>query len=366
MTEQEKTALLDKVEQIRSLDPENMYNRIFDLPEQLREALKIAKAWDVDAGDFTEIKNVVVIGMGGSAIGGDLVRTLLSAQLLIPFQVCRHYRVPEFVDDETLVIASSYSGNTEETLSALEDVQERKAMIAAITTGGLLDDVARLNDIPVVHLPSGLQPRAAVGYSFMPLLIFLEKVGLIKGAAAQSEQVIDRLQTLRESYIESEPSNRNPAKRLAAQIHGRIPIIYGGPTLTDVIAVRWKGQICENAKNMAFANQYPEFNHNELVGWSQIIAQHSNHLVVVQLLDADDHPKIRRRMEIVRSIIEKNGVQVLEVSSIGSSPLERMFSLIMIGDFVSYYLAILNGVDPTPVEAIEMLKTALSGAPQTP
>ncbi|MFH1303606.1 MAG: bifunctional phosphoglucose/phosphomannose isomerase [Planctomycetota bacterium] len=354
--------IIDDVERMRALDPENMYNRIFDLPEQLLEALKIATSWNVPVDNFADIKNILVIGMGGSAIGGDMVRSLLGSQLLIPFQVCRHYQLPEYVDDETLVIVSSYSGNTEEMLSALDDALHRKAMLAAITTGGMLEDLAGLNAIPVAMIPAGLQPRAAIGYSFVPLLVFMEKVGLVQGMSDQIEQAAARLITLRENYIESESWEKNPAKRLATQIHGRMPIIYSGPTLTDVIAVRWKGQICENAKNMAFANHYAEFNHNELVGWSDIIAAHRDHLAVIQLFDADDHPKILRRMEIVGKLIEKQGVPVMEVRSIGQTALERMLSLVQFGDFVSYYLAILNEVDPTPVAVIETLKKALSNS----
>ncbi|MDZ4723857.1 MAG: bifunctional phosphoglucose/phosphomannose isomerase [candidate division Zixibacteria bacterium] len=350
---------LDSIQDIRSLDPGNMYNRIFDFPEQLTDAQKISAAWKIDAQGFAGIKNIVVIGMGGSAIGGDLVRSLLANKLLVPFQVCRNYVLPEYVDDETLVIASSYSGNTEETLSAVEDALGRKALMVAITTGGLLEDVAKLNDIPYIKIPGGLQPRAALGYSFVPLLLFFEKIGLVKGLSAQLTAAIARIQKTREQFIEDLPTEKNPAKRLAAQIIGKIPVVYAGPTLSDVVAVRWKGQLCENGKNLAFANTYPEFNHNELVGWSETIASHKEHLIVIQLRDSDDHPKVSRRMDTVRGIIEKQGIKVVEFQSVGSNSLERMLSLIQMGDFVSYYLAILNGVDPTPVEAIETLKKEL-------
>lgn len=351
---------LDAIDDIRHLDPENMYNRIFDFPEQVAEAAKIAAEWRVDKDQFSDIKNVCVIGMGGSAIGGDLIRTLLLGDLLVPFNICRHYMLPEYVDDESLVIVSSYSGNTEETLSAFNDALDRKAMIAGVTTGGMLEEIAAVNEIPVLKIPPGLQPRAALGYSFVPLLIFLEKIGLGFGCSDQLGAAIRLLQSRRDQYIETEPTASNPAKSLATQLHGRIPIIYGGPTFTDVIAVRWKGQICENSKNMAFANQYAEFNHNELVGWHELIKKHSDSLSVVQLRDRKDHPKIARRMDIVHRIISKLGVPVAEIESAGESRLERMFSLIQLGDFVSYYLAILNDVDPTPVDAIETLKRELS------
>ncbi|RME19678.1 MAG: bifunctional phosphoglucose/phosphomannose isomerase [Candidatus Zixiibacteriota bacterium] len=357
---EDTTQMLNDIEKIRAVDPGNMYNRIFDFPEQVAEALKLASGWNVSAADFPDVKNIVVIGMGGSAIGGDLCRSLLSGQLMIPFHVCRHYQLPEFVDDESLVIASSYSGNTEETLSALDDALARKAMICALSTGGMLEDVAGLNEIPLLHLPTGLQPRAALGYSFVPIAALMEKLGLVKGITEQLSNAVTQLRDWRENYIEDTPVAQNLAKQLAQKMHGKLPIIYGGPTLTDVIAVRWKGQVCENAKNLAFANTYAEFNHNELVGWCEIVKPHTDHLMVVQLRDKGDHPQIARRMDIVKGIIEKTGVEVIDVTSRGVTEIDRMMSLIQLGDFTSYYLAVLNEVDPTPVEAIETLKKALA------
>ncbi|MFZ5979308.1 MAG: bifunctional phosphoglucose/phosphomannose isomerase [Candidatus Zixiibacteriota bacterium] len=352
--------ILDDVDKIRSFDPDNMYNRIFDFPEQMEEALTLAYDWSLTAEDFADAKNIVIIGMGGSAIGGDLVRSYLSSKLLIPYEICRNYRLPEYVDDETLVIVSSYSGNTEETLSALDDALQRKAMIAAISTGGLLEDVAELNYMPLLKLPGGLQPRAALGFSFVPILVFFERVGLVKGVKKEIEVAIKRMKDLREKYIEGTPSLSNPAKRMAQRMHKKIPVIYGGPDWTGVVALRWKGQICENGKNMAFVNVFPEACHNELVGWSAPVKEHAEHLMVVMLRDMADHPKIRKRMNIVKDIIEKHEIEVVDVHSMGDEPLERMFSLIQLGDFMSYYLAIINEVDPTPVELIESLKKALA------
>ena len=355
-------SVLNDVEKIRAVDPENMYNRIFDLPEQMTDALKIGLAWKINKDDFSDVKNIVVIGMGGSAIGGDLARTYLSSSLLVPFQICRHYQLPEYVDDETLVIVSSYSGNTEETLAALNDALERKAMIAGISTGGMLKEVAELNEIPLAIIPAGLQPRAALGYSFVPLLVFLDKIGLAKNAAKQVEIVADEVSQYREKYIEDSPLDQNPAKKLAEQIHGRMPIIYSGPTLTDAVGIRWKGQICENSKNLAFANQFAEFNHNELVGWSPTVEKHKDSLLVIVLRDREDHEQVAKRMDIVKGLIEKLGIEVIEVHSEGSSSLSRMFGLIQLGDFVSYYLAVLNEMDPSPVKVIEELKNKLAGS----
>ncbi len=351
--------VLDNLEQLRALDPANMYNRIFDFPEQMSDALTISQKWHVSSKDIAGVRNIVVVGMGGSAIGGDLVRSYLAGRLMVPFVVCRNYQLPEFVDDETLVIASSYSGNTEETLAAVDDALGRKAMLVAMTTGGMLSEVARLNGIPCLMLPQGLQPRAALGYSFVPLLVLMEKLGFIKDAAKDINSTIEWLKHERELHIEDLPASDNAAKFVATHVHGKIPIIYCGPTLTDSVGVRWKGQLCENSKALAFANQYAEFNHNELVGWSEALKPIAKHLIVIQLHDSDDHPRIKRRMDIVRELIEKLGVPVIEIESTGETPLQRMFSLIQYGDFVSYYLAILNGVDPTPVDAIEQLKKAL-------
>ena len=353
-------SLLNDVEKIRACDPENMYNRIFDLPEQMEEALKISKNWKINTDDFPEIKNIVVIGMGGSAIGGDLVRSYLASKLLIPFQVVRNYSLPEYVDDETLVIVSSYSGNTEETLSALDDAIGRKAMIAAISTGGMLEEICKFNEIPMAKLPEGLQPRAAIGFSFVPTLLFFEKINLVKNLTKEVELAIELIKKTREEFIEDNDIDSNPAKKLAKSFFRKIPIIYSGPTATDVVGVRWKGQICENAKNLAFANQYAEFNHNELVGWAEQAKELKKNLIVVQLHDSADHIQIVQRMDIVHKLIAELGIDVEEINAIGATPLERMFYLIQLGDFTSYYLAVLNGVDPSPVKVITRLKGMLA------
>ena len=352
-------SILDDVDQIRAMDPGNMYNSIFDFAEQMSDALKIGKMWKVDPDDFYGIKNIVVVGMGGSAIGAEILRSFLASKLMVPFDICRNYVLPEYVDDESLVIASSYSGNTEETLAAIEDAIERKAMLATITTGGMLADVAKLNESPMAKLPTGFQPRAALGYSIVPMLIFFEKIGLVKDMIKEVEHTITALQEYREKYIEDNDTNTNPAKLLAEKLRGKIPIIYSGPTVTDAVALRWKGQFCENSKRLAYTNQFAELNHNELVAWSDNVDVHRDHLVVVLLRDMNDHPQIRARMNIVKDIILQHEVEVIDIHSRGEGLLERILSLIQLGDFTSYYLAILNKVDPTPVAVIEALKQAL-------
>lgn len=354
-------AQLDDLDAIRTLDPGNMYNAIFDLPEQMAKALKMAGGWNVPVNQFPDVKNVVAVGMGGSAIAGDIARSAFAAELMVPFRVCRDYALPEFVDDETLVIALSYSGNTEETLSAIDDALGRSAMIVVLTTGGLLEEVAQLNEIPMLKLPGGLMPRAALGYLFVPLAMFLEKIGLVKNVGDRIRAVIEHLKTARERMVEDGTSAINPAKQLAQLIHGKIPMIYAGPSITDVAAVRWKTQICENAKTLAFANLYPEFNHNELVGWSKLTFEQKEQFIIINLRSGDDHEKVAARMDVVKRLIENEDVMVIDLYASGESPMERLFNLIQMGDFVSYYLAILNDVDPSPIEVIENLKNELAG-----
>ncbi len=351
--------VLDNVDKIRDLDPSNMYNKIFDLPEQMIEALKIVKRWQISADDFSEVGNMVLVGMGGSAIAGEIVRTLYRRELVVPFEICRNYTLPEYVDDESLVLASSYSGNTEETIAAVEDALARKAMLVAFSTGGMLGEICRLNSIPMAQLPVGLPPRAALGYSFTLLLSFLERVGYIEDFTTDLKATVEGLSRYRETYIEDNPTESNPAKLLAKKIHGRIPIFYSGPVLTDAACLRFRGQLAENSKTLSFGNQFPEFNHNELVGYCPVLAPHRESLLVVLLRDADDHPQVRSRMNIVKEIIAGVGIEVMEIHSKGSSQMERLFSLVQVADFASYYLAVLNEVDPEPVEAIERLKQEL-------
>ncbi|MCD6249870.1 MAG: bifunctional phosphoglucose/phosphomannose isomerase [candidate division Zixibacteria bacterium] len=358
-------ANLDELDSIRALDPGNMYNAIFDLPEQMAKAFKMAGGWNVPVDMFPDVRNVVVVGMGGSAMGGDIARSFLASEMLIPFHICRNYVLPEYVDDETLVIASSYSGNTEETLAAVDDALERSAMIVALTTGGMLEEVAQLNDIPRLKLPAGLQPRAALGFSFVPLMVFLEKIGLAKNVSERLQATIAHLRSTREKMVEDGSSTTNPAKQLAGLLYGKVPLIYAGPTLTDVVASRWKSQICENSKTMAFANLYPEFNHNELVGLSNLSIEFKEQIIVINLRSIDDHEKNSVRMDVVKQILEEQDLMVIDLWATGESGLERIFNLIQMGDFVSYYLAILNDTDPTPVNVIENLKEELSKAVST-
>jgi len=350
--------MLDNMADLKAIDPDGMYDKIFNFPEQLEEAAAIGNKLNPDPKYFKNIRSLVVIGMGGSAIGGDLVRSFLADRIKIPFAICRHYKLPDYVDENTLIVASSYSGNTEETLSAFDDAVSRGAMLACITTGGKLGELADKLKLLKATLPTGYPPRAALGFSFIPLLMLISKLGLVDDVENDIKELILGLKTMCTAFEVNKNTQNNPAKSLAAKLYGKIPIIYSGPELTDAIGTRWKGQICENAKCLAFNNQFPEFNHNELVGWN-VIESYREKLVVIYLRDSDDHDRIKKRMSIVKEIIEKLDVEIIDIWSQGDFVLGRMFSLIQIGDFASFYLAVLNKIDPTPVKVIDFLKAEL-------
>lgn len=349
---------LNDVRKMKELDPQGMYDKIYRFPEQIEQAMQIGKAIKIDKKKFAGIRNLIVAGMGGSAIGGDLVRSFVQGSFKIPFYICRHYRLPAFVSNKSLVVISSYSGNTEETLSAMSEAMKKKAKIACITSGGKVAEIARKKKYPLVELPKGYPPRSALGFSFVPLLFLLAKLGHTGKVDSDIEELAMGLKAYRDRYAAEVDIDKNPAKALALKLHNRIPVIYSGPELTDAVGTRWKGQICENAKCLAFNNQFAEFNHNELVGWN-VIEPYRENLIVIYLRDNDDHDRIKRRMEIVRQIIEKTEVEVVDIFSHGDFTLGRLFSLIQLGDFMSFYLAVLNNVDPTPVKVIDFLKTEL-------
>ncbi|MGH8004784.1 MAG: bifunctional phosphoglucose/phosphomannose isomerase [Limisphaerales bacterium] len=339
----------------RKVDPENFYQLMADFPAQLRQAVEIARKFEWNKKEFRPT-NIIVAGMGGSAIGGDLVRAFLSGELNISFHVVRHYTLPAFVGPQTLFFASSYSGNTEETLSAFEIALKLKAEIICLTSGGKL--VQRAGDFPVIPIPGGYPPRAALGFSFVHLLLALGKIGLALDYTAAVLRLADFLEKEIKNWEREVSHRKNEAKELAAAFFGKIPLVYAGADFLEPVAVRWKGQVCENAKQLAFYNIFPEFNHNELVGFG-VVKHLSGKLAAVFLQDKDDHPRIAARMNIVEDILKKKKIPVIKLVSKGESVLERMFYAILLGDFASYYLAILNGVNPKPVEVIDYLKGRL-------
>ncbi len=345
-------------QQIKKLDPADMYARIYGFPEQLQEGYNLPIRGDLSAINTAEIKSIMVIGMGGSAIGGDILRSYLAEEAAIPIMVNRNYSLPRFVDRHTLLIASSYSGNTEETLAAFEQGKQRGCPIIVTTTGGKLGALAVENNYPHVILPAGLQPRAALGYSFGPLLQIMEKLGYIPGQKEIVEATCASLITSRKKLGMNISEKRNPARQLAAKLKEKIGIVYAGADYYDTVAVRFKGQICENAKALAYANICPEFNHNELVGFDfppKLVAK----LVVIFLTGPADSHGVTKRFKIINKILTEKKITTVFLKAQGPNRLAEIFSLVQFGDLTSYYLALINKTDPSPVHVINRLKTAL-------
>jgi glucose/mannose-6-phosphate isomerase len=348
---------LDNLQIYRQLDPDNMLAQISGLPQQCLTAWRKAIDFKLP-GDYCDIDKVVVLGMGGSAIGGDLVRCLASSEGKPIMFVSRDYDLPAFVDARTLVVASSYSGNTEETLSAFSQALKTECKKLVMTTGGKLKEMAESANIPVFAIEHVSPPRAALGYSFMPLMAFLRNLGFLKGIPIDVPSMVRNLEKLLGELKETVPTSSNPAKQLAPKLQGKIVVIYGAGTLSEV-ARRWKTQINENSKAWAFYEILPELNHNALVGY-QFPPDLAPNIFVVLLRCSSLHSRTLIRYQVTSDLLEQNGISHQIVDSQGPDSLSHMMSLVYLGDWVSYYLALLYQTDPSPVKVIDYLKKRLS------
>ena len=340
---------------VQRYDTSNMKRILGDFPKHIEDAVRLGKAAKIPF-KATAIRNVVVTGLGGSAIGGDLLRSYTAGEIAVPFAVNRHYVLPECVKKDSLVIVSSYSGDTEETIAAYLDARKRKAMSMAITSGGETERMAKKFSQPIIKIPKGFPPRTALAYSFFPMLIALTKMKLISSKDSDIAETIALLK--KKAKIYESLDNYNPALELAKQLYNKLVIVYSSCDTLDAVNLRWRGQIAENAKQLAFGHVLPEMNHNELVGWKGL-QRIMSEMAVVFLRDKDDHERVQTRMKITKGIVSEFANRVIEVPSEGRSSLARIFSLIYLGDWTSYYLALLNGVDPTPVRIIDYLKWEL-------
>lgn len=351
--------------EMRQIDSQDMFSILQDFPRQVKEAVTIGK----NAPNFHEkpvSSHFVIAGMGGSAIGGDLLRSYAAATNgadHLNIVVNRTYHLPGNNDENTNIILSSYSGGTEETLSAGREAIAKTSRIISITSGGELAAVASKYGFPAITIPGGLQPRCAIGYSFFPMLYILIKSGAFKHEAIEeSELAISELIELLEEksvlYADLN-STANPAIQLAEAIFGTVPVIYSAGERLDVVNLRWRGQFQENAKNFAFGNFLPEMNHNEVNSWANP-PEMANKFSIIFLLDHDDHERVRIRFSALEKLLQNRSAKILSYQSNAKTLLARIFDLIYLGDWASYYLSLLNGVDPTPIPFINELKEILS------
>jgi glucose/mannose-6-phosphate isomerase len=351
---------LDDPRLYESLDPEGLLARIRDLPRQCREAWERGRTFKVPSS-YWKADRVVILGMGGSAIAGDLVRSLAARRGRKDVFVCRGYEMPSFVDENTLVVASSYSGETEETLAAFSQALRQLCWKLVITTGGRLAGLAREYDVPAFLFDYQAESRSALGYSLMPLLAIAEQVAVLPELEAEVADAVTLMADLAQRLDSRVPSEQNPAKQLAGRLQAKVPIIYGAESLTEV-AHRWKTQFSENSKVWAFHEELPEANHNSIVGYP-LPREAIDHLHVVLLHHPLLHPRISLRYDTTKEALDTAGVQYDLVDVQGSTPLSQMLAGILYGDFVSYYLALLNAVSPSPVPAILNVKRRLAETP---
>ncbi|MDP2941485.1 MAG: bifunctional phosphoglucose/phosphomannose isomerase [Candidatus Omnitrophota bacterium] len=343
---------------LKYIDKSGLLNLLLDFPRQCRAALEIAASAKLlfQKKDF---KTIVFCGMGGSGIGAGIVRAYLYSRSRLPVLVLREFEVPAFVDDSTLVFISSYSGDTQETLSAYAQAIGRGAAVIAISSGGKLKQYAQRDGVSFIGIPGGLPPRFALGYlSLIPLCV-LAKLGIIGDVRQEAEGMIQVLERLQKEKLHPAIGARdNQAKYVAGKLFGKFTMIYSFSPYFDVAAKRLKDQLNENAKAAAAFCAFPELAHNEIAGW-QNPEKVLRKFAVIMLRDEESHPQALKMMDIVGRMLCEQDLKPVVLNSRGESLLSRIFSLIYTGDFISYYLAILYGTDPGPVERIVDLKKQL-------
>jgi glucose/mannose-6-phosphate isomerase len=351
------TVDLDDVAAVRAVDAGDMLGAVAALGAHCREAYRAGGAAG-ELPDLSDVSAVVVCGMGGSAVAGDVLRSVFRGRLGVPVEVNRSPELPEHAGVHTLVIASSYSGNTSETLTAFRAATRRGCRALAITSGGILQAEAKEHGVPVIEVPGGFQPRAALGWLAFAMLGALEAAGFLPALEADVEEAAE-LADLRAAACRPDvPTADNPAKRLAVDLDDRVPVVWGAEGIGAVAAARWKTQFNENGKVPAWSSSMSELDHNEVVGWTE---PHGHSHAVIALRHDGEDAETAERFPLSLRIAEEAGVVTEEVRTHARSALARLIDLIARGDHVSVYVGIRRGVDPTPVEVIQRLKAALAG-----
>lgn len=348
--------VLDDQEKIREVDKSHMLNHLAKTPDYCRDA--IYRTEQTKVPKKVKPKNIVIVGMGGSAIGGEILKDWLRDELPIPIEVNRDYTLPAYVDKDTLVFANSYSGNTEETLSSFLAALRRKCTTIAITSGGQLEVFCRELHVPHVTIPSGLPPRVAVPYLFFPLPVLLEKMGILSNVGDELEEAIQVFGRVSKANSPDIPAEDNMAKRLATKIMDTVPVVYGFRQY-GAVAHRFKTQFNENSKYLSKHDVFPELNHNETVGWEAPESLTKNHSVIL-IRDPEEPLELRNRIDTTKSLVFSRAKKMHEITAEGNKKLAKMFSVLCIGDYASIYLAVLQNKDPTPVKIIDKVKKELA------
>ncbi len=342
------------------VDAGRMLDRVIQLPDQIEQSWRMMKSFKAPA--LRGKGPVIVCGMGGSAIGARLLRDLIRQESPVAVVLESTYALPAFAGKTTPVVCVSYSGNTEEVLSCLHNALMRSCPTIVLTSGGALADEADLAGVPVIRIPAGMPPRAALGYLFVPLLALASKWGFYAVSDDDVDAAARKCRKLAEGHSISGDAGGSRALQLAKRLYGKTPLVYSGDGLLASASRRWKCQFNENAKSMAFDNNFPELGHNEIMGWSTPERLRSEYFLVL-LRDAEDHPRVQRGMEAAYRMLEPLASGAVLIESEGergrAGRLSRLLSVILFGDFTSVFLAVEYGKDPTPIEMIDRLKDEL-------
>lgn len=328
------------------IDKSNMYQVLKDFPLQFGKVLVIAAKVKIPKKKYS---NVIIAGMGGSSLPAAIIETYLGDRLKAPILICQNYSLPREANAKSLVFASSFSGNTEETLSVYKECRRKKIQMVGITTGGELAKLCVKDKVPKIKLPQeGIQPRCGTGYMFTGILVAMTKAGLAPNKANEIKATAEALTKM--TFEEN-------AKQIAPKLKGKLIIVYASEKYKDVARI-WKIKFNENSKILAFYNYFPELNHNEIVGFTNFRKENIPTMVII-LRNRADHPQILKRMEITSDIIREKGGEVINIEMPEGNPLTQIFGTLYFGDFVSYYLALEYETDPSPVEVVEYLKKRL-------
>ncbi len=338
-------------EMITKCDTANQFQVLIDSFKQIEYAWNI----DLDLSSINtgKVKNIILTGLGGSAIGGELLQNFFRKELKYPYTVNRNYELPAYANEETLLLASSYSGNTEETISALSQAIEKKCQIVCVTTGGKMEEIANKHKIPCAKLLKGYQPRFALWINFFTLLKTFHLLKIVPDQSKNVEQAIELLKRKGKEYSVAP----NEALNLAESLIGFIPLIYSVSDYTSVVGTRFKGQFNENSKQHSFFGYLPELDHNEIMGWEGY--KPSMNFKLINILDDDYNLQVKKRFEITSEVIGKAGGEIINLKSNEPDLKLRLVDLIYLGDWASYYYAVIRGYDPTTIDNINYLKARL-------
>ncbi len=341
---------------LKKNDPDDMLDRVMALPDQIGEALDICAEMSLSKNlTGRKFENIVLCGMGGSAITGDIVSSLLSSELQVPFSVVRNYHLPDYIGENTLLILVSYSGNTEETISCMMEGINRKAGIFGISSGGKVMDICQENQLDHQIIPKGWPPRTAVGYLVIPVLRVLEILGLSRTPAdAMAYDIITLLESIRNSYLSGSETVLN---KIVGELEDKLLMVYSPPELAPA-ARRWMCQVNENSKKLAHWGTIPEMNHNELVGWCDDPL--FNNYFLVFLSHDNIEPRIAKRIDLSSKLIQSRNIPSMILELPGDNTVQSLMAGLYIGDIISLYLAGQRGMDPSPVSAIDKLKNELA------